>query len=94
MPKAEVINNQDGQPDGWIIFCLACNDYHVLDYRWTFNGNFESPSFTPSLRITPPQESSRPSCHSWIESGTIKYYEDSTHGMAGQTTELPEIPNR
>jgi hypothetical protein len=51
MPKTEVINNQNGQPAGWIIYCPGCKEYHHLDHRWTFNGDFNRPTFQPSLLV-------------------------------------------
>jgi len=30
-------------------WCPACRTLHVMDERWTFDGNYESPTFTPSL---------------------------------------------
>jgi len=32
-----------------VIFCPGCNEAHVTDQRWKFNGNFDAPTFTPSL---------------------------------------------
>lgn len=33
-------------------YCPACKTLHVFDERWTFNGNYECPTFTPSLRTS------------------------------------------
>ena len=38
---------------GWIFFCPACLGLHYFDKRWTFDGNMEAPTFTPSLRMGP-----------------------------------------
>lgn len=33
-------------------WCPACRRLHVYDERWTFNGNYEAPTFTPSLKVS------------------------------------------
>ena len=33
--------------------CPGCKCNHSFDSRWTFDGNFESPTFSPSLRVGP-----------------------------------------
>lgn len=33
------------------IKCPGCGDIHHLDKRWSFNGNYEKPTFSPSLLI-------------------------------------------
>ena len=38
---------------GYIFFCPACKEGHFFDSRWTFDGNMEAPTFTPSLRLGP-----------------------------------------
>ena len=44
----------DKTTDGsYIFFCPACKGGHYFDSRWTFDGNFDSPTFTPSLRLGP-----------------------------------------
>lgn len=30
-------------------WCPACQAMHVFDERWAFDGNFEAPTFTPSM---------------------------------------------
>lgn len=32
-----------------VIFCPGCREAHVFDKRWTFNGNFELPTFRASF---------------------------------------------
>jgi hypothetical protein len=34
-------------------FCPGCQEYHVLNNEiWQFNGNYEKPTFSPSVLIT------------------------------------------
>ncbi|MBA6061528.1 MULTISPECIES: DUF6527 family protein [Pseudomonas] len=74
--------------------------------RWGYNGNPEAPTFTPSVlvrgtqRLTDEEHQAlmagekvepRPFvCHSFVTDGRIQYLGDCTHGLAGQTVELPE----
>lgn len=60
---------------------------------WTFNGNLEKPTFSPSLLVTGYLNAEQPDgvCHSYITDGKIQYLSDSTHEYAGKTIELPEF---
>ena len=37
---------------GYDHFCPACNEPHVIFDNWTFGGNVEAPTFSPSVKIT------------------------------------------
>ena len=37
---------------GWHIYCPGCQHDHVVPSTWSFNGDYNNPSFTPSLKIT------------------------------------------
>lgn len=74
----------------YAITCLACGCGHMLK-GWTFNGDLEKPTFSPSLLVTGYLNEKHPNgrCHSYITDGNINYLSDSTHEYAGQTIELP-----
>ena len=40
--------------DGFDWWCIACGECHPLPYKkgWTFDGNIEFPTFTPSFKHT------------------------------------------
>ena len=63
---------------------------HVLNTRdiHTFNGDADNPTFGPSLLVKRHDKI----CHSYVRDGKIEYLADSTHPLAGQTIDLPEIP--
>lgn len=42
--------NADPQHIGF--WCPACEHLHVFDERWKFDGDYDHPTFTPSLRTT------------------------------------------
>ena len=71
--------------------------------RWTYNGNPAAPTFMPSVlvrtgsavdpKLAPEWEEGDPPliCHSFVTDGRIRFLEDSTHHLAGQTVDLPDI---
>ena len=75
------------EPIGWIIECPACRYGHRFDHRWTFNGDVDQPTFSPSLLI----RTSQGVCHSYVQDGRIQFLGDCTHALAGQTVELPDL---
>ena len=95
-----------------LFFCPGCEDLHRIPITkqdwckgvWQFNGNFEKPTFTPSIVLTtgkyvdpnwiePPAPGKLWSviCHSVIKDGQIKYAGDTTHRLVGKIVDLPEI---
>lgn len=82
---------------GWMIFCPACRCGHLFDdARWTFDGNEEAPSFTPSMKVTghlgtvDGQEVSGV-CHSVITKGKIHFCDDCTHALKGQIVPMEKF---
>ena len=93
------------------IFCRGCKTHHVIatiapqsnGAVWGFNGDMESPTFTPSFlertgKYIPGHENFDDEgydlsriCHSFITDGKIQYLSDCTHELSGQTIDLPEI---
>jgi hypothetical protein len=79
--------------------CPACDQTHLFfvhygPQQWQMGTkekpfNPESPTFTPSLKNTRPP--SNYCCHLNLTDGKIIYHPDSSHGMRGQTIDLPEI---
>ena len=89
-------------------FCPGCGHKHAVwvspgDHpTWGYNGNPESPTFTPSLRVYVPAmlpgedwPNGKPEetlCHSFVKDGQIQFLADCAHKLAGQTVLLPEWP--
>lgn len=76
--------------------------------RWGWNGDVVKPTFTPSIKVTyehwvPPatQDNMYPGpqvkvtniCHSFLTDGKMQFLTDCTHALAGQTVDLPPLPN-
>ncbi len=85
--------------------CPGCGSAHHVAIRegqrpcWTYNGDPVRPTFSPSILVTyngddagvddaPPAI-----CHSYVTDGRIRFLEDCTHALAGQTVDLPEFPS-
>lgn len=93
----------EGSAAAWeqmLIECPGCKQSHILTInnplggpQWTFNGEMENPTFSPSLLVTSYEgpEHIEIRCHSFIRDGKIQFLEDCTHELKGQTVELPDI---
>lgn len=78
--------------DGMVFFwCSGCKTYHGLyvdktkPVNWDFNGDYDKPTFRPSVLVTNPQGLR---CHSFVTDGNIQYLDDCSHNLKGQTIEL------
>lgn len=78
--------------EGGIImwWCSACKTHHGADSRWKFDGNTESPTFSPSFLVQGhlPDHPNGGICHSFVTAGQVQYLDDSTHELKGQTVPL------
>ncbi len=103
MPKTWDVRCQEGNHVGWMIYCPACQAHHHIDHRWSFNGDYDKPTFGPSepggassllVKTNHPgwksynPEKDEAVCHSHITDGKIIYCPDCSHTMAGQTADL------
>lgn len=100
-----VVDVKDGKGNliGYAVRCPACEaddkgSMHLFSLKmgggapgWSFNGDYENPTFSPSMRASAPYgpEKKQHVCHSFVREGRIQYLGDCTHAMAGQTIELP-----
>lgn len=78
--------------------CPGCKRDHTIDDGWKFNGDKESPTFNPSIDFTggrydEDENYIKLHCHSFVWDGKIHFLGDCSHGLAGQTVELPEVEN-
>lgn len=95
----DCVDERDGPVVGWMILCPACGNGHRFEVgRWSFNGDHQRPTFSPSMLVRvgpmPTVPVGRPDagkvhvCHSFVENGQIRFLEDCTHELAGQTVPL------
>lgn len=86
----------------WVLHCPATGWIRIpRDGRWTFNGDYEKPTFSPSFNETWGSEgqsfeefkSGPPSGrnHCFIRDGHIQYLADCTHSLKGQTVPVPPL---
>jgi len=72
--------------------CPGCGMMHAVDGRWKFDGNFEAPTFSPSLLMTMPDPDNPGKdivrCHSFVRNGMVEFLADCTHEMAGKTVPM------
>lgn len=75
--------------------CPACGYEHPFHVgrpnssgaQWSFNGDMERPTFSPSMLCMPDGPKR---CHSFVRDGQIQFLSDSWHGRS-DTVDLPEI---
>ena len=79
---------------GYLFHCPGCGHSHAYTTHasqklvWTFNGDLEKPTFSPSLLNWKGQASKR--CHLFVRDGKIQFLSDCFHEFAGKT--LPMEP--
>jgi hypothetical protein len=79
----------------WCPGCVQPHPYRIKgDSAWTFNGDRERPTFTPSLMVHPhPGDPPQPRCHLFLTDGMLRFCGDSEHSLAGQSVPLPDWPD-
>lgn len=96
----KVEKNDEGQegPD-FMFWCPACQCGHGVwttqpnghtGAVWEFNGNFESPTISPSLLIHHGKDG-KEICHVVVSLGILNYCSDCTHSMAGKSIPMEEF---
>lgn len=68
-----------------VFFCPACNCAHGINGSWTWNGDVNKPTISPSILAIGEKR-----CHSYVKDGMIQYLDDCEHDLKGQTVEIPE----
>jgi len=88
----------------WFL-CPGCQQGHKIDTApdggvsgrpiWSWNGDLDAPTFAPSLlvRWTEGEQHVARICHSFVQGGRIQFLSDCSHALAGQTVDLPQLPD-
>ena len=80
---------------GFMRYCPGCELMHGFAVsesfkngaRWTFNGDLDKPTFSPSMNIGDNW------CHYYLTAGMLIFSGGNKgHGLSGQTVPLPELP--
>lgn len=77
----------------YMFHCPGCKCGHLIpmtgpDAHWTFNGDLEHPTFSPSYLVGKDHPEMR--CHSYVENGKIRFLNDCAHELRGKTVDLGE----
>lgn len=74
--------------------CGRTHPYHAENHpgrpRWSWNGDGDKPTFTPSLLVYASETT--PRCHLFLTNGMIHYCADSEHELAGRIVPCPDFP--
>ncbi len=95
--KLQKIEGGAGEGDRYLFYCPGCERIHFYTVNsphrpnWTFNGDTERPTFSPSLLMYG-RDASDVLCHLFVREGRIEYCGDCPHGLAGSTVGMVEIP--
>lgn len=82
MSKVEKIGNL------LLVKDIATDLYMAFDERWTFNGDYEKPTFSPSMKVN---YGNGLITHCFVKNGNIQYLSDCTHDMAGKTVQCVDF---
>lgn len=84
--------------EGYRHWCPGCNEKHYINTdegsgpKWSFNGNWDTPTFTPSVSISWGDQPGARRCHYNITDGQVIFHGDCTHELKGMTVPLPDLP--
>lgn len=73
-----------GNDGKYLFYCHGCRCHHFWDERWTWDGNADAPSVTPSILVPG-------KCHLWVEGGKLVYLADCAHALANKTVRMTPI---
>ena len=82
-----------------LFWCSGCQCNHQIRSKsatdknqdcWGFNGNFDKPTFTPSVLTEGGSRNIR--CHIFVNDGVINYLNDCGHDLRGMVP-MVDIPN-
>jgi hypothetical protein len=91
MARMQVRHTSDGLR--YMLWCPGCDDVHMISDGWEFSGDTQSPTFSPSILVTGGSAHLGQRCHSYVNSGRWEFLSDSTHPLAGQSVEMPPLPD-
>lgn len=80
--------------DRWVFECPGCGCLHFFNDRWTFDGNTEKPTVSPSILVTYDGADKKTRCHLFIRNGMIEFLSDCTHELAGKTVPMIEMKEK
>lgn len=97
MAKIRRSVDDSGNTVGWVFHCPGCEHGHIYyvsgNLTWSFNGDVDRPTFTPSLLNTCPNhpDPKQRRCHLFLTDGRLNFCNDCSHDYSGKTFDLPDI---
>ncbi len=91
-----VLHEDEDCPTRLMFLCPGCDEPHCVVIKretpggpeWLWNLSQEKPTFHPSILCHHMgQDDYR--CHSFVTDGRIRFLDDCSHALAGQTVDLP-----
>lgn len=71
-------------------YCPGCECLHMVPTSWAFNGDFERPTTTPSVRHSDHRGTT---CHYNVTDGQLVFHGDNPHALNAQTVPIPDLPD-
>lgn len=81
-------------PNGHAVYCPGCEEYHVIYDSWQFNGDYDRPTFSPSLLVHAAKRPNKRRCHSFIKNGSWQFLSDCSHALKDQIVPLRDEESR
>ena len=83
-----LVSSSFGIENGYGVWCPGCETLHAIGNQHSFNGNFQSPTFNPSILSL----HGKSRCHSFIKDGFWEFLSDCDHELAGQMVPMVPVP--
>jgi hypothetical protein len=96
--KLKPVGDGKGNIVGYAFHCPGCDHAHIYytagPMTWSFNGDFERPTFAPSLLNTCPNhpDPKQRLCHLNLTGGILHYDGQNAHDLKGQSVPIPDWP--
>jgi hypothetical protein len=74
-------------PSGNIIIPVKLDSASHNSINWSWNGDTEKPTITPSILTT----NNNFRCHSFVNNGKAKFLSDCSHDLVNQTVDMLEV---
>ena len=93
MKLARLTSEDESQID-MMFYCPGCKCNHSYrikgkDPVWSWNGDTDKPTFSPSLMVWRSRPEIR--CHLYVENGMIRYLGDCHHELASKTVPMEDV---
>ena len=105
--KVQATPLKDSDVVNYWLWCPGCEDIHMINNTWSFDGNLEKPTFEPSILVESvgtldakvkvqcicgKHDFHTPRCHSFVRNGEWQFLSDSEHKLAGKIVPMVDLP--